>query len=553
MEAISRLFSDFPSLRDLLLSFSSWAEGSPFSVTLLFGALALATLISEDLTCVAAGVMSAAGLLPLWVAVAACYFGIFIGDLLLYGAGALSSRSANRLAFFREKLPEERLRLAGRQFESKGVWLVVVSRFLPGSRLPVYFYSGFVGLGFFKFFLLLGVTCFLWTPLLVVPSFFFGELMIDVLDTYQSASFYAIPLLILGFFVAYKILPSLFSWEGRRLLWMRYKRIRHYEFWNTHVFYLPVYFYILYLGLRHRCLTLFTISNPFVEGSGIRGESKREIMRHFEGTGHAGNFFFLDGSLDFEEKKKAVEDFMASKGLSYPLAFKPDVGERGVGVFRAYGAEDLEAKLKGNDGDFVVQENVEGVEFGILYVRKPSESVGRIFSLSNKAMINLTGNGKSDLKRLILQHPRAVLMARFHLRKHERNLDRILKEGETFPLVDLGTHSMGSVFLDSNRLVTPELVQAVEKISRCVPHFHVGRYDVRVPSVESLQRGEGLKVLELNLVTGEPAHIYDPSNSIFSAYRTLFRLWKQVFQIGEEKRSEGFVPLSLSRLKKILF
>src|SRR5262245_31033194 len=65
--------------------------------------LAAATLLSEDLTCVGAGVLVAEGVISFPVALAGCFVGIVGGDVLLmlagrwFGATGLRSRMARRL------------------------------------------------------------------------------------------------------------------------------------------------------------------------------------------------------------------------------------------------------------------------------------------------------------------------------------------------------------------------------------------------------------------------------------------------------------------------
>ena len=61
-------------------------------------ALFVGTLVSEDLTCITAGQLSAAGMMPLWVGVIGCLVGIYIGDLGLWLIGRLAARGAMRSA-----------------------------------------------------------------------------------------------------------------------------------------------------------------------------------------------------------------------------------------------------------------------------------------------------------------------------------------------------------------------------------------------------------------------------------------------------------------------
>ena len=57
-------------------------------------ALALATFASDDLACVAGGLLVAAGRLDFWAATLACFVGIVAGDLILVAAGRGLGRTA---------------------------------------------------------------------------------------------------------------------------------------------------------------------------------------------------------------------------------------------------------------------------------------------------------------------------------------------------------------------------------------------------------------------------------------------------------------------------
>jgi hypothetical protein len=48
----------------------------------------------------------------------------------------------------------------------------------------------------------------------------------------------------------------------------------------------------------------------------------------------------------------------------------------------------------------------------------------------------------------------------------------------------------------------------------------------------------------LNGAASEATNIYDARNSVFAAYRTLFRQWDLVFAIGAANRKRGCAPAS---------
>src|SRR5262249_2907864 len=159
-------------------------------------------------------------------------------------------------------------------------------------------------------------------------------------------------------------------------------------------------------------------------------------------------------------------------------------------------------------GDTIIQEYVTGLEFGVFYYRDPREPEGRIFSITEKRFPQVVGDGESTIEQLILRDPRAVCLASVYLRSSKRPPKYVPGKGESMPLVELGSHCRGAVFLDATALKTQALERIVDTISQSHPGFFFGRFDIRVPSVEALRAGRGIKVIELNGVSAEATHIY---------------------------------------------
>lgn len=145
------------------------AQGRSLFVVLIL--LALVTLLSEDLACVAAGVLAARGSIPLDVAIVACYVGIVAGDQLLYLLGRAVGRPLLGLPPFRWWLSEAELDRAVAWFHRRGMGIVITSRLLPGTRFPVYVAAGVLRAGFVRFALWLAAIGLVWTPLVVGGSY----------------------------------------------------------------------------------------------------------------------------------------------------------------------------------------------------------------------------------------------------------------------------------------------------------------------------------------------------------------------------------------------
>ena len=190
-------------------------------------------------------------------------------------------------------------------------------------------------------------------------------------------------------------------------------------------------------------------------------------------------------------------------------------------------------------------EYLPGEEFGVFYYRLPLEQTGKIFSITRKKLITVTGDGRHTLEELILLDERALCMAPTFLANLHHHLLTVVPDGEQVPLVQVGTHSRGSLFLDGAQLATPELLKAIENIVQPYKGFFFGRFDLKVPDEDELRSGNNLKVIELNGVTSEATHIYDPNHSVVYAWKTLMKQWTLAFQIAAMNQQHGSQPMTL--------
>jgi hypothetical protein len=128
--------------------------------------------------------------------------------------------------------------------------------------------------------------------------------------------------------------------------------------------------------------------------------------------------------------------------------------------------------------DTIIQEHVGGAEFGIFYCRRPSDPRGHIFSVTEKTFPAVTGDGRHSLEYLILADDRAVCVARLLFERHHGRLRQVPAAGASIPLVDLGSHCRGAIFLDGREALTPALERRFESIARGFAGFYFGRFDV---------------------------------------------------------------------------
>jgi hypothetical protein len=296
---------------------------------------------------------------------------------------------------------------------------------------------------------------------------------------------------------------------------------------------------------------LVTAANPGIETGGFVGESKSRILADLGEHPAVARFAVIDATLEPDERREHAAAFLREHDLDFPIVLKPDLGHRGSGVQILRDQEALDAALDAAEVTQLVQEYVPGIEFGVFYTRVPGEDRGRIFSITEKKMPVLVGDGESTLEELILADDRAVCLATTYLNANASRIMDVPACGEEIQLVELGTHSRGAIFLDGDRVKTPELEQTIDELAQGFDGFWFGRFDVRVASGEDLRAGRGLRVIELNGVTSESTNIYDPGYGALRAWRTLARQWQLVFEIGAANRATGAPGLDLRRLLKL--
>lgn len=192
---------------------------------MVFVALAFATLLSEDLTCIAAGLLVAQGALTFVPATAACYVGILSGDMLLVLIGRTLGRQSLERAPLRWWASPTLVKRAEHWFERRGPVLIFASRFMPGTRVPAYFAAGALRAPMAKFIGWFALACAVWTPLLVGITVIFGETALRAFASWASVA-PALAIAGIAAWFAAKAAVNLSTRRGRRLARRRWRAWR---------------------------------------------------------------------------------------------------------------------------------------------------------------------------------------------------------------------------------------------------------------------------------------------------------------------------------------
>ncbi len=138
-------------------------------------AIIFATFILEDAATILAGMQAADGSLSIPLALGSLYVGIVLGDLGLYGLG----RVAAYVPWVARMLPPARTEMVRAWLRGRVFRVVLVSRFLPGVRLPTYTTCGFLGASLRQFTLATMIATLFWTSALFAVSTRAGQFLMD--------------------------------------------------------------------------------------------------------------------------------------------------------------------------------------------------------------------------------------------------------------------------------------------------------------------------------------------------------------------------------------
>ena len=475
------------------------AEGLALVVAILL--LVAATFVSEDLTCIGAGFLIARGSLPWLAGTAACFVGIFLGDLMLYAGGRIVGRPIARVAPLRWLVRPEDLDRACRWFEQRSALLILTGRFFPGTPPPHLYRSG------------RGASSFRSVRVLDAG----GGSSVDptaggcrralrsccrgVDRRFQQPS------------------PCMAGRDGPRRPDRPPSRpsARHAE--GTPAVRRPlgqaaalgVLAPVALLpprrrlgGLARPSLSLPSLSGPSRTLESLRrrdswaNPSRRSSSRSAIGSekpqppgAHRGSprpVWSPPESAEQLPDQTELDELVEELG-GWPVVVKPDVGERGAGVSIVRGPAALAERLREARFPVILQEHVPGAELGIFYYRFPGHDNGQIFGVTEKRQPTVVGD-RSELRREPDPPPQAAPLPVQDLcatagghpgpRARRRRAGRARRTRQ--PL--LGLRISGR-----RPPETPLLATAVNELSRSIPGFYFGRYDLRGATLNEIRAG----------------------------------------------------------------
>ena len=325
-----------------------------------------------------------------------------------------------------------------------------------------------------------------------------------------------------------------------------YIRLTNKEYWNANIFFIPLAFYLVYLAIKARSAFFFSAANPAIPTGGLIGESKEDISKLIP-----PQYRPKTAVLEQGDTLREIHQKMGNARLDFPLVIKPIVGCRGLLVKKVLSIAEILRHLEEYNTNFLLEEYIDyPIEGAVLYWKNPETGKSDIQSVTLKAFLSVKGDGKTSIKDLLMQNPRGVLQVK-RLEKQKPDLmASIPKYNEHITVEPIGNHCRGTQFLNYNHLVNQKMVQAYDQIQENLPGCYVFRLDVKAPSIDDLQAGRNLKILEINGVGADPAHIFDPQTPLIEMFHAYIRLWQKIYEVSKVLHRQGIAYMTYRDYKK---
>ena len=192
-------------LVDFLLNFYG-----PMPYVLIFGILLACGLglpIPEDVTLFAAGLLAYYGVTHLGWMIVISFFGVMLGDSIVYYLGRHYGRRLTKKWFFAKMLPQERLELVSQQINKKKK-LLFAARFMPGLRAPIFFTAGVLHVPVRKFLLYDGTAALISVPAIILAVYYFGDqldFIVRIIKRVEHGILFVIAAVVLAMFTKWYV------------------------------------------------------------------------------------------------------------------------------------------------------------------------------------------------------------------------------------------------------------------------------------------------------------------------------------------------------------
>lgn len=146
--------------------------------------------IPEDITLISAGLLAGMGNISLMGAFVVGFFGVLLGDIILFSIGKKYGRTILEMPFFRKIFTPQRIAKAEVRIHKNAHFVCFVARFLPGLRAPIYLTAGILKVSTFTFILQDSLAALLSVPIWIGLGFWVGGNLDLALQTAKEIQIY---------------------------------------------------------------------------------------------------------------------------------------------------------------------------------------------------------------------------------------------------------------------------------------------------------------------------------------------------------------------------
>src|SRR6266550_3295293 len=196
-------------------------------------AIVLLNFISEDAATISSALSLFGGPINWQLGFAACFAGIWLGDLGLYSLARCFGKPILKSRWIARFADAETIEWCQTRFNDHASLKLLASRFVPGTRLPTYLAAGLLSMPVTRFAIVTAFAALLWIGGIFAITKLLGSQALIWLSFVQSKiAAIALTAVVLGTaVVVLKRLARTPAWARR---WMRW------EFWPAWLFYIPV-------------------------------------------------------------------------------------------------------------------------------------------------------------------------------------------------------------------------------------------------------------------------------------------------------------------------
>ena len=312
--------------------------------------------------------------------------------------------------------------------------------------------------------------------------------------------------------------------------------------------YLPIAPYYLYLSIKAKSFGFFNAVNPSIYSGGMGLEKKSDVNKITP-----KEFLATSVLISRTDEMPNFEKLFLENSFSYPIICKPDIGCRGNFVKKINSKQELIKYHLSIKVDYLIESLIAYKnEIGIFYCRLPDEKSGKITGIVLKKGVQIMGDGVSTISEIIKKSYRYYYQHNSLFEDKEVLKNTVLAKDETLELSTIGNHARGATFYDITNKCTPELNFVIDQLSKKIPEFYYGRYDIKFNSWDELQQGKNFKIIEINGAGSEPTHMYDPNHSFLFAIKEYIKHWRIMYHIAKQNKKRGFTYFSYAECKKML-